>query len=128
MSASKETSAKKKLSTVDLVIRGFLFVVLAALVVVAIKEFGARGHATASHKAVADLMASAGEDKGVVKSQIKPLIQGTPTLESIDPKSLNSPLLVSAERYTWPGLIRDYSLTIGYSLGDDPEVEVVDAK
>jgi hypothetical protein len=127
MGPSKEASAKQ-LSTVDLIIRGVLFVVLAALVVVAIKEFGVRGQATASHKAVADLIASAGEDKAVVKSQIKPLIQGSPKLESVDPKSLNAPLLATAERYTWPGMIRDYSLTIGYSLGDDPEVEVVDAK
>jgi hypothetical protein len=127
MSKSKESSAKK-LGTADLIVRGLLFAVLAVLVVVAIKEFGARSQATGSHQAVYDLLAKEAENNPVKKSQIKPLIQGSPQVESIDPKSLNSPLLATAERYTWPGLIRTYSLTIGYSLGEDPEVEVIDTK
>ena len=126
MSKSKASSAKDS-GAGTWVVRGILFVVLAVMVVVAMKEFGPRRQASASHAAVADLIAKAGEDKPVFKSQIKPLIQGSPKLESVDPKTIDSPLLKTAERYTWPGLFRTYSLTIGYSLGDDPEVEVVES-
>jgi hypothetical protein len=126
MSKSKASSARSS-SAGAWVVRGMLFAVLAVMVVVAIKEFGARRQASASHAAVAELIAKAGENNAVLKSQIKPLIQGTPKLESVDPKSIDSPLLATAERYTWPGLLRTYSLTIGYSLGDDPEVEVVES-
>jgi hypothetical protein len=125
MSKSKASSARSS-SAGAWVVRGILFAVLAVMVVVAIKEFGARRQASASHAAVAELIAKAGENNAVLKSQIKPLIQGTPKLESVDPKSIDSPLLATAERYTWPGLLRTYSLTIGYSLGGDPEVEVVE--
>src|SRR5688572_18569905 len=126
MSKSKASSVRSS-SAGAWVVRGILVAVLAVMVVVAIKEFGARRQASASHAAVAELIAKAGENNAVLKSQIKPLIQGTPKLESVDPKSINSPLLATAERYTWPGLLRSYSLTIGYSLGDDPEVEVVES-
>jgi len=125
MSKSKASSAKSS-GAGSWVVRVILFVVLAVMVVVAMKEFGARRQASASHSAVADLIAKAGENNAVLKSQIKPLIQGSPKLESVDPKTIDSPLLKTAERYTWPGLLRSYSLTIGYSLGDDPEVEVVE--
>lgn len=121
-------SSSRKLGPGALVLRVFLLVALGCLVIVAVKEIGPRWQAAGSHKAVSDRLAKEGETNPLRKSQIKTLIQGSPEVESVDPKSLNSPLLATAERYTWQGLIRSYSLTIGYSLGDDPEVEVVDAK
>ncbi|HVJ68443.1 MAG TPA: hypothetical protein VM510_10685 [Caulifigura sp.] len=125
MAKSKKQTPKGPDAT-TWIVRIVLIVVLAAVVVVGLKELGPRQDATASRAAVSGLLANAGEDKGVLKSQVKPLIKGSPKVESVDPKTLNSPLIKTAEKYTWPGMIRSYSMTIGYSLGDDPEVEVVE--
>ncbi len=108
------------------IIRGVVVVVLGVIVVLGLKELRIRKDATASHAAVSGLLSSAGEDKAVLKSQVQPLLKGTPQVETVDPKSLNSPTIASAEKYIWSGVIRNYSMTIGYNLGNDPEVEVVE--
>ena len=123
MAKSKKVTAEP--GYLQWIVRGVLGLALAVVIVLALKELGIRRQATATHAAVSDLLSNAGEDKAVLKSQIKPLIQGAPQVESADPKSLDSPAIATAERYTWQGVIRNYSMTIGYSLGEDPEVDVV---
>ncbi len=125
MPKSKKKSAAGPDAT-TWIVRVVLIVILAAIVIVGLKELGPRQEATASLAAVKGLLANAGEDKAVLKSQVKPLIKGSPKVETVDAKSLNSPLIKTAEKFTWPGIIRSYSMTIGYGLGEDPEVEVVE--
>ncbi len=124
--AKSKKKAPKGPDYTSWIIRGVVVVILAAAVIVGLKELRIRQDATASHAAVSGLLASAGEDKPVLKSQIKPLLKGNPTIESTDHKALNSQTVASAEKYTWPGMLRSYTMTVGYSLGDDPEVEVVE--
>lgn len=124
MTKSEKKSAK--LSTTSLAIRIVLIVALAALVVLGLKDVRARQAAQASLAAVSAQMDSATDAKPFLKSHIKPLLVGVPTLETADHKAMNEPTLASAERYSWPGAFRSYKLTIGYSLGNDPEVEIVE--
>lgn len=108
------------------IIRVVVFAVLGVGIVLGVKELRARQAAQSSLAAVSGQMASASDEKPLLKSQVKPLIVGTPTLETADHKALNAPIVTTAERYTWSGPFRNYTVTIGYSLGADPEVELVE--
>jgi hypothetical protein len=122
----KAASKPARLSVTAWVIRAVVVVALLAFVGVGLTQTRARQSAVASHAAVAARLASADDGSPLRKSEIQPLLQGAPKMESVDGKSLNSEAVVTAERYTWPGVIRHYTMTVGYGLGSDPEVEVVE--
>jgi hypothetical protein len=124
--ASKKKKQPESSGAAPWIVRGLIVVALAAVVMIGLKELRARQEAVASHAAVAGLLNAGGEESVVRKSQLKPLLQGNPRLETADGAALNSPTVATAEKYSWPGMIRTYSMTIGYSLGEDPEIEVVE--
>jgi hypothetical protein len=126
MGKKKSSKAKPKSSDVTpWIIRGVVAAVLVIAAVVVLRDFQAKGAAKSSYAAVKEKVTDEPGKKSLLKSQVRPLLAGAPRSETVDPKSLDKPDLVSAERFDWPGVFRTYSLTIGYGPGDDPEVELV---
>jgi hypothetical protein len=119
---SKTARAK---SSSALIVRLVVFGTLAVLLVLAFLDYRAKQAFTKTTEAFRDAIQQ--QVKGdVLKSQLKPLIQGSPTIASVDPKSTKElELAASGERYVWKGILRNYTLLLGYGPGDDPPVEIV---
>lgn len=108
-------------SSSTMVVRLVVFGILGVLVVLAILDFRAKGQATATADAIQKRM-----EGDVLKSEIQPLIQGSPAVSSIDPKAVPElKIATTAEQYLWKGILRNYTVLLGYGLGDDPPVEIV---
>jgi hypothetical protein len=117
---------KKTSSPAVLVTRIVVFGVLALLLVFAGLDYRAKKSAQATadafRKAIQD-----GGDEYVRKSLLKTLIQGSPVVSSVDPKSTTDmQLSVAVEAYVWKGILRNYAVRVGYGPGDDPPVENID--
>jgi hypothetical protein len=106
-----------------LITRIVVFGALAVLLVLAGLDYRAKNSA----QATADAFRKAIDDNPeveILKSQLTPLIQGSPAVSAADPSASGSKVVgVTGEAFTWKGILRNYTVYVGYGTGDDPSVE-----
>jgi len=121
-----EAQKKAKSSPGVLVARIAIFGGLGILLALAFVDFRMKRNAEATSSAIRKAIQDKGEMHDLTKSELSALIQGSPVVSQTDPRPLDSPVVRTAERYEWRGMFRTYIVTVGYSLGTDPAVEIVE--
>jgi len=115
--------SEKPKSPATLITRIVVFGALGVLLVLAGLDYRAKKSAQATADAFRKAIDENTEGE-ILKSQLKPLIQGSPTVSAADPSATGSKVVgVTGEAYTWKGILRNYTVYVGYGTGDDPSVE-----
>lgn len=115
--------SEKSRSPATLITRIVVFGALALLLVLALLDFNAKKSAQGTADAFRNAIDGNPEGE-ILKSQLQPLIQGSPAVSAADPQAVGSKVVgVTGEAFTWKGILRNYTVYVGYGTGDDPSVE-----
>jgi hypothetical protein len=123
---SDAAKKSKKSSPAVLVTRIAIFGGLGILLALAFIDYRMKSDAEATSAAIRKAVQDKGETEDLLKSEVRDLIKGSPLVLPGDVKALKLPIVQSAESYRWKGVFRTYVVTVGYSLGNDPAVEIVE--
>jgi hypothetical protein len=127
--------AKKKKSSapppsnkmVQHVVRLAVGALLVILLLLAIGDMSKKRAAEATSLAWRTALASKSMMDELKKSELDAMIQGAPDRSECPKTEFQDQKLVqSAERFVWRGTFRRFEIRVGYSLGADPAVEVID--
>jgi hypothetical protein len=129
VSSSKSAGGTKSAAkSRGMVIRTVVWGTLGVLVVLTLLDMKSRVAAQRTRDAwQAAQKEKVDSNRDLHRSDLEPMIQGSPSLPPVEEEAdRHQDICRKVLRYTWPGIVRDYTVSVYLGLGQDASVEFIE--